>query len=71
MPINRRDVVVGAVVETNSGQWRKVTKVDLIENKVWYDSKSPDKGPDWAPGHAKSSPPTIDSFCNACAKVIS
>lgn len=69
MAIAASDVVVGGKYRTSNNQERRVT--DIINGKVYYDSRGGNVKNQWAPGHSKSNPPTIASFAAACEEVIS
>jgi len=60
MPVPENEVAVGKVYKTATGALRKVTQID--GDKVHYMKKSADTPSKWAPGHNKSSPPTIKKF---------
>ncbi|EGQ8527913.1 hypothetical protein RH824_004543 [Vibrio parahaemolyticus] len=69
MPIKISDIVTDGVYETDAGQQRKVTKID--GGRVHYLSRGKDPSKPWSPGHTIANPPTLSTFANACASVLS
>ena len=69
MPISVSDVAVGGHYLSGDEQERRVTKIE--GDKVWYESRSYRLKNEWSFGHAKTLPPSIASFCEACYQVLS
>lgn len=69
MPIPISDVVVGGCYLAGDGQERRVTKIE--DGKVWYESRSHRLKNEWSFGHAKTRPPSLKSFAQACHRVLS
>ncbi|MGH8612419.1 MAG: hypothetical protein ACREYF_10355 [Gammaproteobacteria bacterium] len=69
MPIPTSEVVVGGVYATSNNQERRITKIEA--GKGHYESRGGNVKNDWSYGHAKASPLSLESFAEACDKVIS
>lgn len=69
MPIQISDVVVGGIYATANNQERRVSRID--QGKVFYESRGGNENNEWAPGHTLASPPSIESFADACDRIIS
>ena len=69
MPIRISEVVVGGTYGTATNQERRVTKID--GGKVHYESRGGNAKGDWIFGHPISSPPSLESFAEACDRVLS
>ena len=69
MPINASEVQVGGVYCTSTNQERKVTEI-TADGRVKYDARSANSGT-WGPGPNLSNPPTMDTFTEACDRVVS
>lgn len=69
MPISISDVVVGGIYVAGANQERQVTKIE--DEKVHYLSRSGNLKNEWGYGHNKTTPPSIESFAQACTSVVS
>ena len=69
MSIKTTEIVVGGIYGTATNQERRVTKIE--NGKVHYESRGGNVKGDWIYGHPISSPPALDSFAEACDRVIS
>lgn len=68
MPIPVSEVVVNGIYGTDSNQERRVSKIE--NGKVFYESRSGNFQSEWLPGHTLANPPSIDTFSEACSRVI-
>lgn len=69
MPISVADIVVGGIYGTENNQERRVTKIE--NGKAHYESRGGNVKNEWGYGHSISSPPSLQSFADACDRVIS
>jgi len=69
MPISISDVVVGGIYVAGDNQERRVTKIE--DGKAHYESRSGNLKNEWSYGHAKTNPPSLESFAQACTSVVS
>lgn len=69
MAIKTSDVQVDGVYITTTNQERKVTEI-TADGRIRFNARSAN-GATWSPGHALSSPPTMDKFIEACDRVVS
>jgi hypothetical protein len=69
MPIGIVDIVVGGLYATANNQERHVTKIE--HGKVHYESRGGNVKNEWSYGHSISQPPSLESFAEACDRVLS
>lgn len=69
MPIAQSDVVVGGIYATANNQERRVTRID--NGSVYYEARGGNAQNEWNFGSSLSNPPSLESFANACDRIIS
>jgi len=69
MPILETQIVVGGIYATPTNQERRVTKI--MDGRVYYDARGGNAQNDWGPAHTLANPPTLQTFAQACDRVIS